>query len=88
MEGYPIRWRAQARVGADSKGGESTRYGLADASIQYLGFRHVLWVHTDLPSGCLYEAWRFVNGIIILAGRVQMVVLGRPVRPGHTLKNS
>ena len=27
-----------------------------------------------------------VPGRVVLAGRVQMVVLGRPVRPGHTLQ--
>ena len=60
---------------------------LAEASIQYLGFVMFSGSRpTCLPVDALYDAWRFVNGIIVLAGRVQMVVLGRPVRPGHTLQ--
>ena len=67
--------------------GRAADIRLADASIQYLGFVMFSgFIPTCLPVDALYEAWRFVNGIIILAGRVQMVVLGRPVRPGHTLE--
>ena len=67
--------------------GRAAGIRLAEASIQYLGF--VMFsgsIPTCLPVDALYDAWRFVNGIIVLAGRVQMVVLGRPVRPGHTLQ--
>ncbi|CAJ1342568.1 unnamed protein product, partial [Effrenium voratum] len=56
--------------------GRAAGIRLAEASIQYLGF--VMFsgsIPTCLPVDALYDAWRFVNGIIVLAGRVQMVVL-------------